>query len=302
MSMNYDNTNRTGGSPTDDEGLLFAPVPAWERGKKRRGLGGLGSAKKTSTTTAAEPRAFDTTDATTYRDERVTAAPLDTRTGFGPSDTSAADDGIASPIIRTRTATTRKAKSGAPGAAVALGVLALAGVGATGWYLSQDNDDSVAELTPGVTDTSATALATAPTTMPAPVATETRTTEVAAAEPARTTTVTRRTETRTASAARTRPATAASATESGINASGTATLPAGPQPYSTLQGNTAGTTTTTPAPTVTPPVTEQPATPATETPAPMPTTPPVSADPAPQPVNPATPETPTETPVPDPTA
>ena len=69
MSMNYDDPNRPMRSETEDEGLMFAPIPTWERGKKRRGLGGAKGPKR-----AAETRTFETTDATTYRDDRPVAA------------------------------------------------------------------------------------------------------------------------------------------------------------------------------------------------------------------------------------
>lgn len=304
MSMNYNEPGRTTSSVTEDEGLLFAPVPAWERGKKRRGLMG-GAPKRTAETRTfetAEPRTFETTDSTTYRDERAatTAATaagigaMDTRTGFGPQPTETVisdDAGISAPIGRTRTTTVRKSNTGVPAAAVALGIVALAGVGAAGWYMSQDNNDRVAELTPGTTDTSSTALATAPMApTPAPAAAEARPTQMAAAEPARTTVRSTATTTRRTTATRTRPA--ASAGEQGINASGTATIPAAPQPYSTMSGSTAGTATVapvTPAPTT--------ASPPTTEPAPIPSTPPTAAEP----VNPVTPEAPAQAPTPDPT-
>lgn len=285
MSMNYNDPTRPAASPTDEEGILFAPVPAWERGKKRRGLG-MGAAKR-----VAEPRTFETTDATTYRDERpvaaaVTGAPIiDTRDGFGrttaTTSTLAAEEDTSFTAPISRTTTVRKTKSGVPGAAVAAGIVALAAIGGAGWYMSQDNDTQVAELTPGVseTSTSTTALATAPIAPPAPAATP-RPMQVAAAEPARTTTTTRRVTT-----TRTRPAVAApSAAEQGINASGRAALPTGPQPYSTLQGTSAP---------VTQPVTEAPVT----------ATPPVSAEPTP--VNPPAAEaapTPATPPTEEPTA
>lgn len=292
MSMNYNDPTRPATSPTDEEGILFAPVPAWERGKKRRGLG-MGAAKR-----VAEPRTFETTDATTYRDERpvaaaVTGAPtIDTRDGFGrttaTTSTLAAEDDTAFTAPIGRTTTVRKTKSGVPGAAVAAGIVALAAIGGAGWYMNQDNDTQVAELTPGVTETSTstTALATAPIAPPAPAATP-RPMQMAAAEQARTTTTTRRVTT-----TRTRPAAAApSAGEQGVNASGRADLPTGPQPYSTLQGTSAGSpTTAAPAPAVTPPVTEAPVSaeptpvnpPAAEaapTPATPPTEEPTAADP-----------------------
>ena len=42
----------TDSDPISTEGSIFAPVPAWERGKKRRGLGSRGSR------VAPEPRSF----------------------------------------------------------------------------------------------------------------------------------------------------------------------------------------------------------------------------------------------------
>ena len=197
----------------------------------------------------------------------------------------AREDVFVAPPPRT---TTTARRSGAAPAAVALGVLALAGLGAAGWYAANHNaDNGVPELTAG---SPAPVASTAPPVMasneslPSASATVPATAQPRATLPtARSTTVTR--TTRMASA-RTRPATANSAAEAGISASGTATLPGGPQPYApstTATPDTSATSPTTvnptPAPT-TPPVEAAPNT-TTPEPAPTTTTPDTSTPPTP---------------------
>lgn len=256
----------------ENQGALFAPTPVWERNRKRPGR----PSASAQPPLAAEPRAFaETPDRPPMTDtRRITETPpmtepaldrpwerpLDRTVGAAavPEETP----GLVAPIGR-RTPTRRR--SSLPVAVAAVSVAALGAVGVAGWYASQQ-DRGVAELTPGgpateedLTLAQATPTPTVPATPPLPPSASAATT---AARPA--------------GASRARPAAAASAAESGINASGTAALPAGLQPYSALNPSA---DTATGAPIGAAPLTATPA------PAPIPETPPIApeATPAPTP-------------------
>ncbi|WP_411286966.1 hypothetical protein [Phenylobacterium sp.] len=302
MSMNYpgssDNTAKAGESDlnpvAESEPTMFAPVPSWERGKKKRGFG----AKKAvavdpivTTSAAGLGATADPMDAEltgrSFAQAPAYVAPLYSDTPapttridplLGPT-TSVRDDNapLVAPIGRTA-ATSAKRQGGLPVAAIGAGVLALGALVAGGWYATQPRDN-VAELTPGVADsTTTTAMAPIDPALAAPAATvpaqttTTTTTTVRATAPA----PSRATTTRTASVTRTRPAAANSAQTVGINASGTAELPSAPQAYSGTASSSANTSATSPA---------------TVNPAPVeiPSTPPVAAEPAPTPVTPIEP-------------
>lgn len=317
--------------PVTDAPLMAATPIWETRGKKRRGLGrgaAASGAAAATTSVAAEPRSFDSpmdqprthtiseTRPMTEPSMASAAAVTDPMTGR-PDMTdhthathTTADDGdagLVAPIGRTRSRTQAAParRSGMPVAAIAAGVVALGAVGAAGWYATRTND-GVAELTPGAAQESM-AVAQAPPTPAAPLTASTSPAAVGASTtppsaPAATSTATttasatteRRATVRTASASRTRPATAASApsaSEAGINASGTATIPAGPQPYSALNPGASTDTATTGA-TGSSGVTTAPST----TPAPMPSTPPIVSDPAPSVASPTAPSPTTATP------
>ncbi|MCR5877251.1 hypothetical protein [Phenylobacterium sp. J367] len=170
-------------------------------------------------------------------------------------------------------------KSPIPVAAVAVGAVALVGLAAAGWYMSRPGDTGMAELNPG----EPTAVATAPAAPMAPM-TSTPALETAQAPPAvnagateRAAAAERTAPIRTAQAPRTRPAAAASATsgETAIDASGTAELPAGPQPYA---GAATPSTATVDSPPAVTPAPVAPASPPVVTPVPIPE--PIPADPA----------------------
>ena len=255
MSMNYtgssENTANAGENAldpvTETYSPMFAPVPSWERGKKKRGLG----ARKT-----------------------VAAAPIVTTTAAGLGATVTLDDGapLAAPIGRPTTSAKRQ--GGLPVAAIGAGILALGALAAGGWYATQPRDN-VVELTPGVSDATTTA-AMAPMvpamTVPLPARTTTTTTTVRATAPVER----RAAPVRTARVTSTRPASANSAQTTGIDASGTATLPSAPEAYSGTASSSANTSATSPA---------------TVNPAPVaiPSTPPVAAEPAPAPITPIEP-------------
>jgi Meckel syndrome type 1 protein len=230
---------------------MFAPIPSWERNRKRRGFGG----SRRTAAVAPEVAAFD--------DPALGATTLGAETLDTPAYASR-------PVAR---------HSGGRAMAITAGVLAIGALAAAGWYASQPHESGVAQLTPGTTTTTSVATngqlamnsATAPpAATPAPVPAE------PAAAPAATTT-TRTTTTHVSSAAapvtarrvtvaRARPAATRSAGDTGVNAS--ATLPAAPQPYS---GSAASSSTTV-------------------NPAPAPSPAPVQSEPAPTPAAPAAPE------------
>ncbi|WP_293369475.1 hypothetical protein [Phenylobacterium sp.] len=157
-------------SPTNNtaDGPMFAPVPAWERNKKRRGFGGG---------RASEPRSFAPAD------EPLAATPVSDALGpLEPTD----DAFAAGPTFANRTKKT--ASSNVPIAIVA-GLIVIGGVGAAGWYAMQPHGgQGVAELTPGSATTTTTpdgsvttqvAEATTPATPAAPAGKATTTTTTA---------------------------------------------------------------------------------------------------------------------------
>lgn len=213
--------------------------------------------------------------------------------GTTAASTLAADDdaGLVAPIAmgRANARSTRavKSSSAAP-AAIAAAVVGLGALGAAGWYMSRDTP-GVPELTPGATTSEVAAAPLTPTEPPAQMAMNEAPTPPAAtppamtqrAEPARAPTASARTTTRARPAA-----TAPNAGETGVNASATAVLPNGPQPYSSVSPGPAPA-----APTqANPPLVVLP--PSSEAPAAVPATPPTLPQEAPA----------TEAPTPDTTA
>jgi hypothetical protein len=149
MAINSDATPADESSV--DESSMFAPIPAWERSKKRRGFG-RGSR-------SAEPRSF----APPALDETPETAAVP---GAGP----AIDPAIDSPAIDSEVpiadagfaaapayATRAKAKPSRAPVAIAAGIVLIGGVAAAGWYYSQPHGQTgVAELTPGGAATTTT--------------------------------------------------------------------------------------------------------------------------------------------------
>jgi len=295
MSMDHD--RRESETPTQQEGMMFAATPIWERNRKRRGLGGRKATPAAAEPTIApEPRSFaaepddveepmaldrpvtDRTMATDYsRAEYADMGPSATATN---STLAAEDDaGLVAPIARTD----RQPRSNGVGPAV-IGAAAIAAVAiaAGGWFVTRDN--GVPELAPGSTTSE---MATAPLPVPATELPLSPPAEVAATPAPPAPVVTARAEPPRATvraAPRVRPAAAApSASSSGVNASTSAALPDGPQPYSALNPGTTpppvnpSVNQAAPAPTEAP--AEIPATPPTATPEPTPTPP--SEDPTP---------------------
>ena len=148
---------------SESETPMFAPIPAWERGKKRRGFGGGRSSR-----VAAEPRSFAADavegDVVTGAAVREDLRPYETRSeamADSLAPTPATDTAFAAtPAYATRTAVRKN--SAAP-VAIAAGIILLGGLAAAGWYYSQPHGQGVAELTPGSTATTTTTTAGAPT-------------------------------------------------------------------------------------------------------------------------------------------
>lgn len=281
MSMDFN--GRDSDKPvTDEEGVMFAAQPVWDRNRKRKGFGG----RKTAST-AAEPRTFaDTSDAEIRLDRPVeappAAAPAYPRTEYAAmnpmagtqSQTSAERNfdrtdepvGLAAPIGGTRNTRQTKSNSVAP-AAIAATVIGLGALAAGGWYMSRE-PEGVPELATAAPVTSE--MAAAPLTPVAPPA------QLAMNEatPPAATPAQPRAAPAVRTPARVRPAAASSAGEAGVNASTTAALPSGPQAYAPSTGAA-------PAPAeMNPPLLTLPS--ASAAPAAVPATPPVATpEPAP---------------------
>lgn len=236
MSMNYTGKDPRI-SPTEAEGVLFAATPAWERSRKTRRFG----ARK-ATQAVTEPRSLP---------------PSATMT----NSTLAADETpfAAAPALATRT--TRVKKAGPSPTVIAMALGAVVVLGGVGFYALQPHG-GVTALSPGQPTTSEVAVA--PITPDVDVATNTLPQPATAAAPriARPSVA--------APSARIRSARAAAPSAEGNAANVSATLPDGPQPYSTV--NPAA-----PAPIeAAPPVQEVTPAPAPSEPAPETVTPPTT--------------------------
>jgi hypothetical protein len=210
---------------TPDDTQMFAPIPSWERNRKRRAFGASRPARVTTTTVAD-----DTLD------------PLD-----APADTLTDSGGLfaGAPIYATRAPVRR---SGGAAMAIAAGLIAVGGLGAAAWYATQPHDSGMAQLTPGSTATTTTTVTPGAMALnDAKPAAAPATHVSSAVNPAPRTTTT----TTTTRIARARPASSRSADDAGVNAS--ATLPQGPMPYTGQAVNPA------PAPAAAAPVEAAPA-------------------------------------------
>lgn len=255
MSMDY-NTPRRDKPITEQEGVVFAATPVWDRGRKRRGLGPKKVARTApEAVVAPEPRSF-----AAAREAFPQTRPLNSpEPAMAPrrtvGETLAAEEaGLVAPIGRPSTRIDRQPESHGVGpAAIAAGAVALVAIGTAGWFVTRDN--GVPEITPGSTTSEVAAAPLPPVELPpSPPAAGERASNIlperaapAAAPPSRMA----RAETR--APARTRPAAAASAESSGTNAS--ATLPEAPQPYTALNPDAAPAPVN-PAPAVTAPAPE----------------------------------------------
>jgi hypothetical protein len=307
MSMDFE--RRDSEKPvTEQEGVMFAAQPIWERrGRKRGAFGRKAAPAAPAPTVSPEPRTFASerdydepmaldTPVANPMDRPMTDRPIAhdyVRADYAPAAASTlpeeADSGMVAPIGRpsTRADHAPKSKGIAP-VALAAGVVALGAMGAVGWYASRDND-GIPEIAPGQPTTSEVAAAPLPPVdlPPNPQLADTAVNPpLAAAAPPRQTVV-RAAPVRTAQA-RARPAAAApSAADTAVNSS--AIIPAGPQPYSTLNPGATPPAPVNPAITPTPPT--QAAPPPAEAPAEIPATPPTEATPPTDPAPEITPPT-----------
>jgi hypothetical protein len=252
------------------DGSVFAPVPAWERNKKRRGFGGGAR--------ASEPRSFaPSVDPLTATPVADSMTPLETTDGSFASGATFAD--------RTR----KSASSKVPMAIVA-GLIVVGGVGAAGWYAMQPHGASgVAELTPGSSSTTTSTPSGSVTTQVAEATTPA--TPAAPAEKATTTTTTARTAHGAIAHKTTTTVRSRAASDTAADASTTAPMPqAAPAPQPAAPAAAPPAAAATPAPAA-PLVLNLPQSTAPQTTAPADTPAPVQSAPAPA----ATPA-PTQTP------
>jgi hypothetical protein len=255
MSMDYED-RKPDDPTTSSDSPLFTPNPIWERGNKRRGARRATAAAATPAPTPEVPpeaRTFAADEEPMTLDRPITPRPAETAyvvdTGHTPDMEPVADAGLVAPIGRSTTTNAARGRSegGARSALMIGGALALLlGIGTIGWVASHDRD-GIPTLAPGQgnseftkaaplppVDLPPTARAQAqaqaePTPTAPPAATAAPAQTARAAEPAARPVQTARAERRTTSA-RVRPA--SSAADAAVNTS--ATLPAGPQPYSTV--------------------------------------------------------------------
>jgi len=266
MSTNFTSENDPTLNATDSS--VFAPVPAWERNKKRGMFGGRSRV-------AAEPRTFDEAPTTLSDDARVYEARMDA-TDPVVGEPIVGDSVFAgTPIYANRPA--RKGNGAAP-IAIAAGVILLGGLAAAGWYASQPHDQGVAQLTPGATTTTTVASSAADSTLPQGPSTAqvAQNTTPPAVTHSRTVTTTSRAPAASSRTTVTRTAPPRAAADNAANASAVAPAPqaapaappasAAPAPALKLDLPPAAPTTSAPA--------EAPAAPQTVTPTPPTTTPP----------------------------
>jgi hypothetical protein len=289
MTIEYE-TRDTDKSITDAEGVMFAANPVWDRNSRKRRLtsrGGRNAEVATSDPTAQplrEPRSFaqGSDDALASRPiARPAAATYASTYAATPTARAAEADDVSmfAPVDRSAKRSVKaRSTGGVAPAAIAAGAVALVALGATGWWMSRDTG-GVPEMTPGSTVSEVAAAPLAPAAIPnappsqavnPPPAAEAASSQMAAAEPMR--------AERRAPAVRTRPAVAVapSADTAGVNAS--ATLPAGPQPYTALNPDAAPAPSAEPQTLTIPPVQ---ASPIPSTPPTAPTEVPQVADPTP---------------------
>ena len=207
--MAVNNTNTPDSSTADTP--MFAPIPSWERNRKRRAFGGAHR-------TAAPAPAVENRPPTGRLDAVETA------------DLLAADPTFAglSPSVGS---TKARARATIAPLAIAAGIIALGGLAAAGWYANQPHEQGVAQLTPGSTSVTTTTTGAPPKAAASNDAAAAPAETAAVSPPQGATTTTRTTRFSTADRlARTRPAAARSVGDAGANAS--TTLPDGPQPFS----------------------------------------------------------------------
>ena len=253
MTIDFSSTPEDSPTNTESEGSMFAPVPAWERSKKRRMFGGRARSPD-ATRVAEEPRSFaaEPETETLAGDQRAYAFDP-----IGPTDESAfaTTDEPAFAATPSYAGVTARRKTSVAPVAIAAGIVLIGGLAATGWYMTQNHTTGIAQLTPGSTATTTTTTAvtgdqvqTAENAMPPaalPAASASATAPAATAPAAvthTTTTTTAHTSApatvthRTVAVAHAKVPASRSAGDAGTNASASAALPATPQPY---QGSSA---------------------------------------------------------------
>lgn len=233
--MPVDFTAPEGASAPTTEGTMFAPTPVWARDAKKRRRSARPAARRTFSDSAMAA------GATTV--DQPLDTPLETFEARPPR------------------------RNGMAIGAIAVGVVAVAALGAVGWHVSQPRSNGVAELTPGAPAASQIALNTAaPATSPmsaaagpaAPTAGDTTTTRESTTTTAQTASAsapvhhTAKSVATRAPAPRVRPAEGPSAMDAGTDASATAPTVDTPRPSPAMTPD-AATAAAPPGPSATPP-------------------------------------------------
>ncbi|WP_372784395.1 hypothetical protein [Phenylobacterium sp.] len=159
MTIDFSATPDNGPTSTETESSMFAPIPSWERGKKRRGLSRAFGGGRT-TRVAEEPRSFV---AEPDRSLETGVLAGDQRAyAFDPIAPTNAAMAEAEPAFAGTPSyanVSARRKSNAAPVAIAAGIVLLGGLAATGWYMTQNHTVGVAQLTPGAVTTTTTTAA-----------------------------------------------------------------------------------------------------------------------------------------------
>jgi len=162
MTIDFSATPQDSPTNTQSDSPMFAPVPAWERGKKRRGFGGGRTSRVDE-----EPRSFAAEPEISAAAAEQGAYAFDP---IGPAGSARPTESQPTESVFAGTpsyagVTARRKGNGAP-VAIAAGIILLGGLGAAGWYYTQPHDTGIAELTPGSPTTTTTTTAAAATDTP----------------------------------------------------------------------------------------------------------------------------------------
>ncbi len=141
MTMDFTGSPNDRKTPDTSDAPMFAPVPAWERNRKRRSFGRR----------AVEPRSFAAMDE--METDTLSPTPASGDTGF-----------MAGPAFANRPR--RTSKSSIAPIAVVAGIIVVGGLAAAGWYATQPHDEGIAALTPGEAASTSTTTTTTSSSAP----------------------------------------------------------------------------------------------------------------------------------------
>lgn len=148
MTIDFSATPDDSPTSKESDSPMFAPTPAWERGKKRRGFGGG--------RVAEEPRSFAPAPEAPAAAAETGAYAIDP---IGPAGSAQPTESMFAGTPSYAGVTARHKGSGAP-VAIAAGIILLGGLGAAGWYFTQSRETGIAQLTPGSPTTTTTTTTT----------------------------------------------------------------------------------------------------------------------------------------------